>query len=252
MEKILDKYNLTKEENIALVKRNMVDYIWKSANLEGIAVTYPQTSVIFEGLSVNGLRIDEINSINNLKHTWQFLLDNIDYPVDFRYISQINKIVGEYNVVPFAGELRTSIVDMGGTEWKPEIPNREKIEKNLEEINQIKSITERAITLCLYLMRTQPFFDGNKRTAMMTANQVMVQNGKGIISVPLKNLEKFRELLIDFYETDDMKKIKNFLYENCIIGLESKKINRNLDEKEKNPWEQKIKADRKKDLGRLD
>lgn len=36
-----DLYKLTKEQNIFIVKRNIVDYIWKSANLEGIAVTYP-------------------------------------------------------------------------------------------------------------------------------------------------------------------------------------------------------------------
>lgn len=38
-----DKYSMTLEENIFVVKRNLVDYIWKSANLEGISVTFPQT-----------------------------------------------------------------------------------------------------------------------------------------------------------------------------------------------------------------
>ena len=36
-----NKYHLTREQNIFVAKRNIVDYIWKSANLEGIAVTYP-------------------------------------------------------------------------------------------------------------------------------------------------------------------------------------------------------------------
>lgn len=36
-----NKYSMTVEENIFVAKRNLVDYIWKSANLEGIAVTYP-------------------------------------------------------------------------------------------------------------------------------------------------------------------------------------------------------------------
>ena len=31
-----DKYNMNKEENIFLVKRNIIDSIWKSANLEGV------------------------------------------------------------------------------------------------------------------------------------------------------------------------------------------------------------------------
>ena len=44
-----DKYKMTLEENIFVAKRNIVDSIWKSANLEGIAVTYPQIETIFKG-----------------------------------------------------------------------------------------------------------------------------------------------------------------------------------------------------------
>ena len=68
-----DKYNLTKEQNIFIAKRNIVDYIWKSANLEGIAVTYPDTQVIYDGGVVNGLAVDDIVVINNLKYAWKFI-----------------------------------------------------------------------------------------------------------------------------------------------------------------------------------
>ena len=40
---IYNKYNLTKEQNIALARRNVIESIYKSAKLEGIAVTFPQT-----------------------------------------------------------------------------------------------------------------------------------------------------------------------------------------------------------------
>lgn len=43
-----DKFNLTQEQNIFLAKRNIVDSIWKSANLEGITITFPETQVIYE------------------------------------------------------------------------------------------------------------------------------------------------------------------------------------------------------------
>ena len=43
-----NKFRLTVEENIFIAKRNIVDYIWKSANLEGINVTFPQTYAIIE------------------------------------------------------------------------------------------------------------------------------------------------------------------------------------------------------------
>lgn len=38
-----NKYNMTKEDNIFFAKRKLVDNIYKSANLEGIAVTFADT-----------------------------------------------------------------------------------------------------------------------------------------------------------------------------------------------------------------
>lgn len=55
---LVDKYNMTMEENILYAKRNIVDSIWKSANLEGITVTFLETQAIFDGANVGHLRID--------------------------------------------------------------------------------------------------------------------------------------------------------------------------------------------------
>ena len=73
-----NKFNLTREQNVFVAKRNIVDYIWKSANLEGIGVTYPETQAIYDGGIVNGLTVDKIIAINNLKYSWQFILENED------------------------------------------------------------------------------------------------------------------------------------------------------------------------------
>lgn len=89
-----NKYNLTQEQNIFFAKRNIVDSLWKSANLEGIAITFPETQKIFDGGNIDHLRVDEIVTINNLKHAWQFLLSTIKSEVDFNYISSIHSLVG--------------------------------------------------------------------------------------------------------------------------------------------------------------
>ena len=47
-----NKFNLTREQNVFVAKRNIVDYIWKSANLEGIGVTYPETQAIMMAVSL--------------------------------------------------------------------------------------------------------------------------------------------------------------------------------------------------------
>ncbi len=46
------KYHMTRDENIFVAKRNIIDYIWKSAKLEGLAVTYSDTEAIYNGMSV--------------------------------------------------------------------------------------------------------------------------------------------------------------------------------------------------------
>lgn len=89
-----NKYKMTQEQNIFYAKRNIVDSLWKSANLEGIAVTFPETQKIYDGGNVEHLRIDEIVTINNLKHAWQFMLSTINDKIDFNYISSIHSLVG--------------------------------------------------------------------------------------------------------------------------------------------------------------
>ena len=81
-----NKFNITREQNIFVAKRNIVDYIWKSANLEGIGVTYPETQAIYDGGIVNGLTVDNIIAINNLKYSWQFILESKEINYDFSSI----------------------------------------------------------------------------------------------------------------------------------------------------------------------
>ena len=53
-----------------------------------------------------------------------------------------------------------------GTDWIPEIPSPEKINR----IRQIENPTDRSLELMLSVMRGQYFEDGNKRTAQPVAN----------------------------------------------------------------------------------
>lgn len=220
---ITDKYQLTLEENIFLAKRNIVDSIYKESRLEGIAITFPETNEIYEGKAVAGMSVDDIVKVNNLKHAWQFVLDTVEYPIDLRYIRQLSQIIGD-KIVPLAGELRVSDVNIGGTTWKPEIPDMDRISEKIEGIMQQEiSTTEKAIELMLFLMRGQIFYDGNKRVAQLAANQVMIQNGKGIISIPVEHQKQFFIMLVKYYETKQMDEIKEFVYENAISGINFEK-----------------------------
>ena len=214
-----NKFKLTQEQNIFIAKRNIVDYIYKSAKLEGIHVTFPETQAIFDGIGVNGVKVDDIIKINNLKRTWQFMLDTLDRLTDFDYLCRLNTIIGSEGSIYGAGKIRAYDVRIAGTNWQPQIPFEYDVRNEMTNILQIESETEKAITLMLWGMRRQIFIDGNKRTSMMIANKEMINHGCGIISIPDDKIKPFYELLIKFYEMNDMKEIKNFVYENCIDGL---------------------------------
>lgn len=213
------KFNMTQEENIFLAKRNIVDYIWKSANLEGIGVTYPDTQAIYNGMSVDGYSIEDINAVNDLKHAWQYLLEHINDELNLEFIKNVHRLLGKFTVLN-AGAIRRDEVHIGGTDWIPEIPDESDIEKNISDIIQNEAqALDKALDITLYIMRTQMFLDGNKRIAMLIGNKIMIENGQGIITVAQKDIKEFYNLLVKYYETDDKSAIKKFLYDNCIDGM---------------------------------
>lgn len=211
---------MSTKDNILYAKRNIVDSIYSEARLEGIGVTYPDTQEIYEGRVVAGLSVEDTIKINNLKRAWHFVLDNIDYPLDLRFIRQINTEIGK-GIIMDEGQLRTFDVKIGGTSWKPDIPNETNAKTNIKTImnNTNTSSTEKAIDIMLYTMRSQMFTDGNKRTAQLAANKIMIENGTGIICIPIEKQTEFTTHLINFYESDNSHTIKTFIYENCIDGI---------------------------------
>lgn len=217
-----DKYNLTREQNVFIAKRNIVDYIWKSANLEGIGVTYPETQTIYDGGIVNGLTVDNIIAINNLKYAWQFILEQDDTKYDFNVLCHIHKLVADKLVLDQElGRIRTTPVNIGGTTWKSQFPIESQIKEELATIlNQpLKTKTEIAVEMMLFIMRRQMFIDGNKRVAMLFANKIMIDNGCGIITVAQDDQKTFYEKLIAYYESGDIEDLKSWIYDHCIDGI---------------------------------
>ena len=213
-----NKYNMTLEQNIFLAKRNLVDNIYSNVRMEGLNITFLQTKAILEGVNVSELKIDDIQCILNLRDAWKYVINNIENEFNLNFICKVNEFVARNESISW-GSLRNGKVEITGTSYIPEVPNKIDVEKNIEEILKIKNTTERAIEYMLYGMRSQLFWDGNKRTSTICANKIMIENGNGIIKVPDDKLEDFMVLLSEFYSTNDNKKIKQFIYDNCIDGI---------------------------------
>lgn len=213
-----NRYNMSIEDNIFLAKRNIIDSIWKEANIEGIAVTFPDTREIFEGRTVPGVSVNDTVAINNLKHGWQFILDTLDVPVDIAYVRQVNGIVGA-GIIKDPGQLRQSDVSIGGTSWKPDLPDYDTAKAMIEgNVNQ-ESGQERALMMFADLCRAQLFYDGNKRTAQLIANRLLIGDGAGVFAIPVQDKREFEYLLVDFYETGTADKLLAFLDQKAIDGI---------------------------------
>lgn len=213
-----NKYNLTLEQNIFLAKRNLVDNIYANAKMEGLNITFPETKTILEGVNVPNLKLDEIQCILNLKDAWKYVINNIDKKFNIEFICKVNELVARNESIAW-GVLRQGEVQITGTNYIPEIPNIKNVEQQINDILKIENPTEKAIEYMLYGMRSQLFWDGNKRTSTICANKIMIENGCGIIKVPDNKLTEFTVLLSEFYSTNNKEKIKQFIWDNCIDGI---------------------------------
>lgn len=202
----------------------MVESIYRSANVEGIGVTFPETQTICDGMSIGGHTVDEINAVVDLKNAWRWIFQNIEQEISVDVLKTINQIAGKYTVIN-AGCLRTEYDEpirvplRNGENYYPKLPETEEIIEDLSAICSSEDKQGAALELFCYIAKGQFFNDGNKRTATLVANMFMIQNGLGILSVPPDKILEFYNALTDFYADDNHKiDLKMFLREYCLTG----------------------------------
>ena len=228
IDKELAKLNYSESEltpkvslNIDFARKNMKTIIYDQAILEGVSTTFPDTELILENGKVNNMTSEDVLKIINLKHAWEFILDKdvILSPTSY-YVSQYTaKLINE-GFYQDGGRIRLVPVRIGGTEYIPPIPSEEVVRATINNIinDSIEDIYK-AIEIALYIMKTQVFIDGNKRTAIILANHYLVSKGKGILVVPYNKVSEFKKLLVAYYEGNCETEIKKFLKEECYQQL---------------------------------
>lgn len=213
------KYKMSKEDNIFFAKRKLVDNIYKSANLEGIAVTFADTYSFMNNVNTGHISIDDMLKLKGLKDSWEYVLNTIDDDLTIDYIKKIHfEICKGQNIQPL-GDFRDKGVGITGTSWRPKLPSECDYESELKEILSIENNLDRCITIFCWIQRSQMFLDGNKRVANLVANKEMIKYGEGTISVPIDKIGEYFTNLIHYYETDELESLKEWIYNNCIDGI---------------------------------
>ena len=203
--------------NLDFARMNMKSNIYSQAVLEGVATSFPQTEEIIDNGMVNGVTASDVQKILNLKHAWEFILDNdvIQCGSNYHILCHIAKLVNE-GFYSEGGRIRGVPVTIGGTSYIPPLPIETVVMEHIDEIiNRTEAFIDNAIALCLYTMKTQIFNDGNKRAAVIFANHYLISKGEGFIAIPENEVPEFKRLLVTYYEDKDSGEIAEFIKTKC-------------------------------------
>lgn len=214
-----DLFKLTQDQNRRYARMNIIRLIHTESRFEGVNTTLTQTQTIIDGLEVDGVPIEDINVIVQLKRGWNLII-NSDEPIDLKFAQKINKIVAAHESLA-PGEFRTGTgtVNTLNGEFIPQPVNLPEENSFLSRLFTGKaSNTSKSLTLMYHLMRNQIFWDGNKRTATLLANKFMIDHGAGLINVPLDKWSTWNQLISDYYQSGQIIRIKKWTYQNSIQG----------------------------------
>lgn len=209
--------------NMDFIRANMKSIIYDQAVLEGVSTTFPDTELIIENGKVNNVSAEDVQKILNLKHAWEFVLDKdvIQSPTSYYVCQYIARLVNE-GFYCEGGRIRGVPVKIGGSSYIPPLPVEYEVKDQIEKIvASDASYIDIAIELALYVMKTQIFNDGNKRTAIIFANHYLIAHGAGLMVVPENIVPEFKQLLIRYYEDIDVRAIKDFLKDQCYRTFQS-------------------------------
>lgn len=225
IEKQLASYGYSHDElsanvvlNIDFARANMKSIIYDQAVLEGVATTFPDTELIIDNGKVNNVSAEDVQKILNLKHAWEFVLDKdvILSETNYYVCQYIARLVNE-GFYQQGGRIRAVPVTIGGSSYIPPIPIEHQVKEDIDNI--IKSsddVVQVAIELALYVMKTQIFNDGNKRTAIIFANHYLISHAGGLMVVPQNLVPEYKKMLVKYYEGRDEEAIKSFMREKCL------------------------------------
>lgn len=207
---------LTREQNIFLAKKVFVELVFNTAYIEGCNVTFPQTQTIIDGAVVNGVTVDDIQTVLNLRDAWKYCIETVDFELGLEYICKINEYVSRNESLQW-GVLRTGKVGVG--EFIPSVPVREEVLKELDRIVRIEDSVEKALEYFAYACKQQLFWDGNKRTSTIVASKILMESGNGVLTIGKDNAEEFNVALNNWYLKNELEPLKSCL-KKCIKTLD--------------------------------
>lgn len=208
---------LTDNEYRKEMERLGIDLSWKSSQIEGNTYTLLETErLLRESKTAEGKTKEEAVMLLNHKDALSFILDNPDYlqELTVSHIEDIHQLLTKDLSIDKG--LRRHRVGITGTNYHPldnEFQIREAMRDACKLINSKYNIFEKALLTLLLLSYIQPFSDGNKRTARITSNAILIANDYCPLSFRSIDSIDYKKAMLIFYEQNNLYAFKQIFIE---------------------------------------
>lgn len=203
---------MTDNEYRREMERLGIDLSWKSSQIEGNTYSLLETErLLRESKTADGKTKEEAVMLLNHKDALRFVLNNPDYlkELTINRIEDIHTLLTKELSVDKG--LRHRRVGITGTQYRPldnEFQIREAMRDTCALINSRKNIFEQALLALVLLSYIQPFMDGNKRTARITSNALLIANGYCPLSFRTVDSIDYKKAMLIFYEQNNLYAFK--------------------------------------------
>lgn len=204
---------LTENEYKKEFERLAIDLSWKSSQIEGNTYSLLETEKLLkEKETAAGKTKEEATMLFNHKEALDFIIENPDYlnPLAVSKIEDIHSILTKELAVE--RNLRKRRIGISGTNYRPldnEFQISEALQNSCDVINSKKSVFEKALLALVLLSYIQPFMDGNKRTARIVSNAILMNENYCPLSFRTVDSIDYKKAMLLFYEQNNISSFKN-------------------------------------------
>jgi fido (protein-threonine AMPylation protein) len=207
------------------MERLIIELSWKSSKIEGNTYTLLDTEkLILEHKEARGHDKKEASMILNHKDAFTFVHEN---KKEFRALThanleQLHRILMKDLSVNTG--LRKKPVGVTGSKYRP-LDNVHQIAEAVEALAaataRAKTPYAKALLALLAISYIQPFDDGNKRTARIMANALLLAHDCAPLSYRSVEEKDYREATLVFYEVNSIVPFKNIFVEQYVFAAKN-------------------------------
>lgn len=209
--------DMTQNEYNKEMERLGIDLSWKSSQIEGNTYSLLETErLLRESKTADGKTQEEATMLLNHKYALRFILDNPDYlqELTLSHIEDIHSLLTQGLSVDKG--IRHRRVGITGTNYRPldnESQIREAMRDSCDLINSKNDVFEKALLALVLISYIQAFSDGNKRTARITSNAILIANGYCPLSFRSVDSIDYKKAMLIFYEQNNLYAFKRIFIE---------------------------------------